>query len=73
MQSKKGSLVEAIVNTFIGFLITLIVSPIIYYIVGTKMSAYQLGLANILFTIVSVIRNYVIRRCFENGKIYTHR
>lgn len=73
MQSKKASLIEAIVNTFIGFLITLVVSPIIYYIVGTKMSAYQLGLANILFTIISVIRNYVIRRCFENGKIYTYK
>jgi uncharacterized membrane protein len=71
MQSKKASLIEAIVNTFIGFLITCAVAPIIYWIVDVKMSAVSLGLTNLLFTLVSVIRNYVIRRVFNRTGIFT--
>jgi hypothetical protein len=69
MQSRRDSLIEAIVNTFIGFLITCAVAPLLYWIANVKMSAGQMGVANLLFTLVSVIRNYLIRRWF-NGKIY---
>lgn len=68
-QSKLGSLIEAIVNTAIGFIITCIFAPTIYYICNVKMSYHQMGLTTLLFTILSVIRGYVIRRFF-NGKIF---
>lgn len=67
-QTKKSSFIEAIVNTFIGLIITLICSPMIYWICDVKMSYNQMTLATVLFTILSVIRNYVIRRWFNKTK-----
>ncbi len=70
MQSKKNSFIEALVNTFIGLVITMIVSPAIYWMCNVNMSYTQMTLATVLFTIVSVLRNYIIRRWF-NQKIRT--
>jgi len=72
MQSRKGSLIEAIVNTFIGFIITCLVAPLLYWLADVHMTPAKMGLMNLLFTIVSVIRNYFIRRWFNGGKIYTY-
>lgn len=69
MQTKKGSFIEAIVNTFVALLITILVSPLIYWICGVNMSYAQMSMATVLFTIVSVARNYVIRRFFNKTKI----
>jgi hypothetical protein len=64
-QSKKSSLVKSIVNTFVGYIITLIFSPLIYWICDIEMSYGQMTLVTILFTILSIARNYVIRRTFN--------
>lgn len=66
-QSKKNSFIEALVNTFIGLLVTFFVSPFIYWICDVKITLPQMGAATLLFTVVSVIRNYVIRRWFNKG------
>jgi hypothetical protein len=65
-QTKKHSIFESITNTIIGLLTTLIFSPLIYGIVGIKYTFNQLGMATILFTILSIIRGYVVRRFFNN-------
>lgn len=64
-QTKKSSLIESIVNTFIGFIITVIFSPLIYKICDVTISYPQMTLATILFTFLSIARNYLIRRCFN--------
>lgn len=69
MQSKKSSLIESIVNTFVGLVINIIVSPVIYWITGVTMNMYQLSGTAVLFTIVSIVRNYIIRRFFNKTKI----
>jgi membrane protein implicated in regulation of membrane protease activity len=68
-QSRKASLIEAAVNTLVAFIITWAVSPIIYWVIGLDLPLWKMGIANVLFTLVSVIRNYFIRRWF-NGKIH---
>lgn len=68
MQTKKNSFKEACINTLIGFLITLLFSPLIYAICGIKTSPSQLGLATFYFTIISVGRSYIIRRYFNKKK-----
>lgn len=65
-QSKLESLVESVVNTCVGLVITIIVYPIINYSLDIKMSAAQVSLSTLLFTIVSVIRGFAIRRFFNN-------
>lgn len=70
MQSKQASLIEAIVNTFIGFVITCAVAPLIYWFADVTMTAIKLGLVNLAFTLVSVIRNYLIRRVFNRSNLF---
>lgn len=65
VQSKKKSLVESVVNTFVGLLITLVASPFIYWICDVKISYPQMTVATLLFTVLSILRNYVIRRWFN--------
>lgn len=64
-QSKKNSIIESLVNTFIGMLITFILSPIIYWMANVEISLPKMGICTVLFTIISVLRNYGIRRYFE--------
>ncbi|WP_445265558.1 DUF7220 family protein [Spirosoma foliorum] len=65
MQTKKDSLIEAITNVFIGFLVTLVFSPPIYWICNVKMHYTQMGMVTILFTFLSIARSYIIRRFFN--------
>lgn len=64
-QSKTGSFWESIANTGVGLLITFAVSPTIYWMCDVKISIPQMTGATLLFTLVSVIRNYIIRRVFN--------
>jgi predicted Na+-dependent transporter len=67
-QTKKHSMLESITNTSIGLLTTLIFSPIIYSMIGMEYTYSQLGMATVLFTILSIIRGYIIRRWFNKKK-----
>ena len=71
-QSKIESLVEALVNTAVGFCITMAVLPAVNYICGINMTIGQASLSTILFTIVSIVRGYVIRRVFNNLYVVKH-
>ena len=67
-QSKKKSLLEAIVSTFVGFLVTLAASPFIYNLCDVKMNYSKMTTVTLLFTIVSILKGYVIRRWFNKLK-----
>lgn len=67
-QSKKKSFLEAVVNTFVGFIITIVFSPLIYWLCDVKISGMQMTGATLLFTALSIARGYVIRRWFNKLK-----
>lgn len=56
------------VNTFVGLLITILVSPFIYWLCDIEMSFPKMNMVAALFTVVSIIRNYIIRRWFNKVK-----
>lgn len=66
-QSKKGSLIEALINTAIGFSINftanLIVLPAFGFDSLTVETNIYIGLA---YTAISVVRSYVVRRWFNH-------
>jgi hypothetical protein len=68
MQSKRASLLESIANTVVALIITTGVLPLVNYICGVEMNTRQLGLHVGLMTLVSIGRNYIIRRVFNNFK-----
>lgn len=68
MQTKTGSFVEAVANIAVGFSINfcanLIVLPWFGYHVTPK-AAFGIG---IVFTVISLVRSYVLRRWFNGLK-----
>ncbi len=66
-QSKKNSFIEACVNTVIGFVLTLLLSHPIYWLCDVHISHVQVMGATLLFTIISILRGYIIKRFFENN------
>jgi hypothetical protein len=65
-QSKIESLSEAVVNTAVGFGITIVALPAVNWICNIEMSVGQAAWSTTIFTAISVIRGYVIRRFFNN-------
>lgn len=65
MQTKKRSLNEAITNIVVGYLINLGMQIAVFPLFNIHISLkHNLGIGAI-FTIVSLIRSYVIRRFFN--------
>jgi uncharacterized membrane protein len=60
--TRKHAVIETIINTFIGFVISLLVAPINYWLFDVQVSTSQnIGLT-LFMTIISLLRGYFIRR-----------
>lgn len=68
MQTKKQSLSESITNIIIGYIVALISQLIVFPVVGVESTFSQNIKISLYFTVISLVRSYVIRRYF-NSKI----
>ena len=66
MQTKKQSLIETLTSVFVGWLIGVILNMLVLPIFDYDVSLTDGVLISIIFTAVSVIRSYVIRRWFNS-------
>lgn len=64
-QSKIESLIETIINTAIGYLVALASQLIVFPMVGIDVSISTNLEIGAWFTVISVVRGYVIRRWFN--------
>jgi len=70
-QTKLGSFIEAWANIFVGFSINFFANMVILPWFGFKIgagTAFEIGL---IFTVISLVRSYVLRRWF-NGLKFGH-
>lgn len=73
MQSKRGTLVEVFINVGSGYLIALLTQMVVFPIFDIQTSVSDNITIASIFTIISIIRGYIVRRCFNyfggiNGK-----
>lgn len=68
-QSKRASLVESIANTIIGYGVAIAAQVVIFPLFGIYASAGQHLAIGALFTLVSLVRSYVLRRLFETLRV----
>ena len=66
MQSKKQSFIESLTSTTIGIIIGIVLNLTILPIFGYPVSWSDSLWISVIFTIVSIIRSYVIRRFFNS-------
>lgn len=64
-QSKRHSLLEAMLGTFIGFWVAVLSQYIIFPVFGIKVAFSTHVYMGLFFTIVSIIRSYYVRRLFN--------
>ena len=74
MQTRIQSFLEANFNTFSGTLINWTAGMVIYPLFGLSVSMLDVTGITLCFTLLSVARNYCVRRFFNNRKaIVTER
>ena len=61
-QSKLDSLIEALLSTFIGFIVSFTANLILMPMLGIPVSLSQNFILTVAFTFVSVARSYFLRR-----------
>lgn len=64
-QSKKQSLKETVISTFIGLAVSLITQIVVFPLYGMEVSFNQNIQITIIFTVVSIARGYFVRRYFN--------
>ena len=65
MQSKRMSLMESVANVAVGYFISVATNAVVLPLFGfntTVADNLKIGAA---FTVVSLLRSYVLRRCFN--------
>ena len=66
MQSKRGSMVETLTNVGIGWFISFIANMLVLPLFGYNINLTDGLLISIIFTIISIVRGYVVRRWFNS-------
>lgn len=64
-QTKLGSLIEVSINIAIGFAINFTANILIFPLFGFDLSVGANFLMGVLYTLISVVRSYIIRRWFN--------
>ncbi|WP_074407726.1 DUF7220 family protein [Aquimarina megaterium] len=70
MQTKKQSFIESLANVSIGFFITMISLHIIFPILGIENNSGKNIILTIYLTVLSILRNYVLRRYFNRKQTH---
>ena len=65
MQSRKMSAVETAVGTLIGYSIATAANYYILPLFGHKVTVVEASHIGIIFTVISLIRGYLVRRLFN--------
>ena len=66
MQTKKQSFIESLTSVFVGWLIGVILNMLVLPIFDYNITVIDSLWVSLIFTVVSVIRGYVIRRFFNS-------
>jgi hypothetical protein len=64
-QTKKGSVLETLVNTAVGFAINYTANLLIFPLYGMHISPGNNFLLGLIYTVISVVRSYGMRRVFN--------
>ena len=68
-QSRLSSFLEAVINIIIGFTINFTANALVFPLFGWQISAADNLLLGAIYTVISLVRSYAIRRWF-NARIH---
>ena len=65
MQSRWMSLVESVTNVLVGYIVAVITQALVFPLFGLHATLSQNLMIGLIFTGVSLVRSYLLRRAFE--------
>ena len=65
--TKIKSLVEALFNVVVGVLVGFVANMVILPMFGMPFSLINFGIIGVIYTFISLVRAYILRRLFVNG------
>lgn len=65
MQSRTNSCIESATNILIGYWCAVLTQLIVFPIMGIDVSLNKNLMIGLVFTLISLLRSYVIRRAFN--------
>ena len=68
-QTRLGSLIEAVINVAIGFIVSLILTAVVLPAYGHAVTFAENLQITAIFTVASIARSYCVRRWF-NARIH---
>lgn len=72
MQTRLGSILEAWANIVVGFAINWTANMLVFPLFGFNITAGQAFHVGLIFTAISLVRSYVLRRIFNRIKRHHH-
>ena len=66
MQTKRQSLIETLTSVFVGWLIGVILNMLVLPLFDYDITVVDSLLVSLIFTVISVVRGYLIRRFFNS-------
>ncbi len=64
MQTKKGSMIEAVVNVLVGYGVAVSSQVVVFPLLGIEVALHTNLLIGLIFTVISLVRSYLLRRLF---------
>jgi hypothetical protein len=64
-QSREDSFLEALTNVALGFVLALVTQSLVYPLFGIATTIATDSTIAVIFTLVSLLRSYLVRRAFE--------
>ncbi len=72
MQTKTGSMIEACANVAVGYLVAVTSQILVFPLVGIIGVEFHTNLLiGAIFTVISLMRSYILRRWFNSLKFFT--
>ena len=65
VQSREDSFLEAVTNVALGFVLALVTQAAVYPMFGITTTITTDSTIAVIFTLVSLLRSYLVRRAFE--------
>jgi len=64
-QSRLMSLVESLANVLVGYGVAVVTQMMVFPLFGLAVTVTENLLIGLIFTVVSIVRSYTLRRSFE--------
>ena len=64
-QSRLMSLVESLANVLVGYGVAVVTQMLVFPLFGLAVTVTENLLIGLIFTVVSIVRSYLLRRGFE--------